>query len=174
MMLNAPDSGGPLPNRRRLGRLALALQVVAGALCAAVLPTMAASPSPSPSGASGGDLTVEVAGLRSADGNVRVALCHTLHCYEEQEGFLKEAVVKAALPSVQVTFGGLPPGEYTVMMFHDEDADGKFDRNFLGLPQEGFGFSRDGRPVFSEPDYERVVLRIGPDGLKTRITVQYW
>lgn len=172
MILNVSETNERRSARRLLRGVMLGLLVVAGV---GVGPSpRATAASPSPSAGQRGDLTVEVTGLRNADGNVRIALCHTLHCYEEQEGFLRETVVKADLPSVKVTFGGLPPGEYTVMMFHDEDADGKFDRSFLGLPQEGFGFSRDGRPVFSEPAYDRVVLRIGPAGLHTRITVQYW
>ena len=37
---------------------------------------------------------------------------------------------------------------------HDEDGDGAFDRDFLGLPQEGYAFSNDAREPFGPPSFE--------------------
>lgn len=140
----------------------------------AVPPSAASPPSVPDTPPPESRLSIEVAGLRSDKGTVRVALCHTQYCYEEREGFLKEVVIPAALPSVKIRFDGLSAGQYTVMMYHDEDADGKFDRNFLGWPEEGFGFSRNASPGLSAPDYGDVVLQVGPQGLHTQLTVQYW
>ncbi len=37
---------------------------------------------------------------------------------------------------------------------HDEDGDGEFDRDFFGLPQEGYAFSNDAREPFGPPSFE--------------------
>ena len=42
-----------------------------------------------------------------------------------------------------VVLHGLPPGQYAVQTFHDENGNKKVDRNFIGLPKEGVGFSND-------------------------------
>jgi uncharacterized protein (DUF2141 family) len=37
---------------------------------------------------------------------------------------------------------------------HDEDSDGQLDRDFLGIPQEGYAFSNDAREPFGPPSFE--------------------
>ena len=53
------------------------------------------------------------------------------------------------------TFDGVAAGDYAVSVFHDENANGKLDRNFIGIPKEGVGASNDatgkvGPPKFNE------------------------
>jgi outer membrane protein len=49
--------------------------------------------------------------------------------------------------------GDLPPGDYAVMVFHDENGNGELDKNFIGIPREPLGFSNrywaKGPPTFS-------------------------
>ena len=37
---------------------------------------------------------------------------------------------------------GVAPGEYSLLVIHDENRNGKLDKA-LGMPREGFGFSRN-------------------------------
>lgn len=46
----------------------------------------------------------------------------------------------------QLNFGPLPPGDYAVVVFHDENTNGRIDHNFLHLPSETLGFSNAFRP----------------------------
>ena len=39
--------------------------------------------------------------------------------------------------SAQVTFKDLPQGSYAVSVLHDENGNGKMDKNFVGMPKEG-------------------------------------
>ena len=48
-------------------------------------------------------------------------------------------------------FKGLPPGTYAIASFQDEYETGKMKTNFLGMPQEAFGFSNDVKPSFPTP-----------------------
>ncbi|GAA6620321.1 hypothetical protein NUACC26_061370 [Scytonema sp. NUACC26] len=54
-----------------------------------------------------------------------------------------------------VTFKNLQPGSYAVAVLHDTNSDKKANRNGLGIPLEGFGFSenpviRTGPPKFND------------------------
>jgi uncharacterized protein (DUF2141 family) len=48
-------------------------------------------------------------------------------------------------------FKGLSPGTYAIASFHDEFETGKMETNFLGMPQEVYGFSNDARPSALTP-----------------------
>jgi uncharacterized protein (DUF2141 family) len=60
--------------------------------------------------------------------------------------FPEYAICRRTVESLQdlkarYVFSGLPPGDYAVFVFHDEDSDGVFDTGFLKRPLEGRGFS---------------------------------
>ena len=64
-------------------------------------------------------------------------------------------------------------GRYSVAIYHDENGNEKFDRDFLGLPTEGYGFSRNPGFRFGKPDLEETLFTTD-DGLTTlRISVLY-
>jgi uncharacterized protein (DUF2141 family) len=48
----------------------------------------------------------------------------------------------------------VPPGRYGVVVIHDENSNMKLDRNFFGIPKEGFGFSGNPRVVLSAPSFQ--------------------
>ena len=103
-----------------------------------------------------GNLTIKVEGLQSRQGQVCVSL------FAGSQGFpdRSDRAVRAQCVPVEqvqtvVTFQDLPLGNYAIAVFHDRNGNGKLDRNFLGIPTEGFGFSRNptirtGAPRFSE------------------------
>jgi uncharacterized protein (DUF2141 family) len=43
------------------------------------------------------------------------------------------------------------PGDYAVSVFHDQNSNGKLDRNFMGMPKEGVGASNDAAGHFGPP-----------------------
>jgi uncharacterized protein (DUF2141 family) len=70
--------------------------------------------------------------------------------------------------TVVVTFDQLAPGDHAVKLYHDANDNGELDRNMLGLPSEGYGFSNNvGR--YGPPPFEEA--RFTVDGA-TRITVR--
>ena len=54
---------------------------------------------------------------------------------------------------MRVTFKSLSPGNYAIAVLHDENNDRQANRNFLGLPTEGFGFSRNPAIGVSAPGF---------------------
>ncbi len=47
----------------------------------------------------------------------------------------------------------LPPGEYAVSSYQDENNNGKLDRYIIGKPKEPYGFSNNVKP-FGPPSYK--------------------
>lgn len=86
------------------------------------------------------DLRVRVTGLSSSQGQVWIGVYANAEAYAAGE-----EAVQATLPAdqngVATVFDALPAGEYAVIAFHDANANNDFDRNFLGMPTERFGFS---------------------------------
>lgn len=119
-------------------------------------------------------LSVEVTGLHSAKGQVLIAV------FAAEKGFPShhEHAVRTATVSIQGTaasarFEGLPDGEYAVAVLHDENANGKMDRNPFGIPSEGYGASRDARAVFGPPKYDDARFPMKAPGLTVRIGIRY-
>ena len=104
---------------------------------------------------SGGTLTVTILNFRNNQGQVSVAL------YNNEAAFPKspDKAVKIIVAPIRdkksaVVFESLPPGEYAVSVFHDENKNGKMDTNFFGIPKEGVGASNGARGHMGPPHYK--------------------
>ncbi len=54
-------------------------------------------------------------------------------------------------------------GVYALALYHDEDGDTKFDKTWIGLPDEPFGLSNDPKIRLSKPKHEKVAFEVaGP------------
>ena len=49
-------------------------------------------------------------------------------------------------------------GKYAFRFFHDENSNGKLGTNWLGIPNEGFGFSNNAKGTFGPPAFEKTVF----------------
>ncbi|MDQ3031936.1 MAG: DUF2141 domain-containing protein [Myxococcota bacterium] len=69
----------------------------------------------------------------------------------------------------------VPPGRYAFAFAHDEDGDGQFDRDFLGIPSEGYGFSNDVRPSLSLPSWQSAAFQVPqtPSGAEIVVNARY-
>ena len=113
----------------------------AGALAMGALGVAPATPraEPAPTGAATSEIRVQVTGFRSDQGQARCGL------YADESGFPREPTVRtvAAISGGHATchFTDQVPGRYVVSVFHDENGNGKLDKNLVGMPKEGLGFS---------------------------------
>lgn len=99
-----------------------------------------------------------VRGIKKLQGTVLVAV------YNSEETFLKEHLtskkVKVDSNEVVVVFEALPSGKYAISTFHDENDNNKLDTNFLGIPNEPYGFSNNARGTFGPPSFEKATLKV--------------
>jgi uncharacterized protein (DUF2141 family) len=116
-------------------------------------------------------VTVEIAGVRSSLGQVRVNVC------VERE-FLKDPCSKSGYAparsgSVRVTVPDVPAGSYAVQVYHDENGDGKLARGFMGIPKEGFALSNGAKPRFGPPRWKDAVVELGSAPKTVRVSLNY-
>jgi len=57
----------------------------------------------------------------------------------------------------------IPSGDYAIAIFEDLDGDEQLDKNFIGMPQEPYGFSQNFTPKLSAPDFEDCVVNLTTD-----------
>lgn len=58
-----------------------------------------------------------------------------------------------------IIFPDLPAGNYAIAILHDENNDQKMNKNALGLPKEGYGFSNNVMAPFGPPSYRRASFK---------------
>ena len=97
-------------------------------------------------------LQISLSGLRSAEGQVRLCIWHGPSDFLGDTCAGQSLVVTAAMPIMQVTVS-VAPGDYAVSLIHDENGNGKLDKNDLGIPTEGIGFSQNPTISFGPPTY---------------------
>ncbi len=68
-------------------------------------------------------------------------------------------------------FEGLQPGTYAVRLMHDENDNGKLDRNLVGMPTEGYGFSNNPR-VMRAATFEEASFELPQEGADIRIVLR--
>ena len=65
--------------------------------------------------------------------------------------------------STTIVFKTLPPGRYAVAAFEDSKGSGKLEKNFLGVPQEPYGFSRDATGTLGPPGFDQAAVDCAGD-----------
>lgn len=128
-----------------------------------------------PKAAKTGQVSVEIVGLHSGDGRVFVAVwCGEAGFPGEPKKACASKVANAQKSRLRVSFEAVPAGEFAVSMIHDENSNNTLDRNFLGIPKEGWGTSRDAKASFGPPSYSdaRLSLRAG-ENKQVVVHVQY-
>ncbi len=64
-------------------------------------------------------------------------------------------------------------GHYAVVVYHDENDNHKFDRNWIGLPTEGFGVSNNPRFFLAPPAFEESVFEVNGELTNVDVEMKY-
>jgi uncharacterized protein (DUF2141 family) len=84
---------------------------------------------------------------------------------------IKRAVI-AIGDKTELSIPNIASGEYAVAVFADVNGNGKLDSNFIGIPQEPIGVSRDAKGRFGPPKFADAAFKVG-DGITTQtITIK--
>ena len=118
------------------------------------------------------ELTLRVQGENLHGKEIRVALYDSALDFPDNDDKAKTA--KAVAVGNEVTFrcADLSPGVYAIAAFADGKGNGKLDRNFLSIPTEPYGFSRDARGLTSAPDFADAAFRIADTDITQTFRLQ--
>jgi uncharacterized protein (DUF2141 family) len=163
----------PLPRRFGAAVIAVAASMTIAAQSSANSP----GPTP-PAGCTGTAsatwVTVTAEGLRNGHGQLAVTV------YEDNprkflvhHGAISVGRVPASAGTARACVFLPRPGVYALALYHDENANEKFDRSMIGLPAEGYGFSNNPATLVGLPSFRSVRINIARTGLSTRIQMKY-
>ncbi|WP_247895779.1 DUF2141 domain-containing protein [Azospirillum brasilense] len=117
-------------------------------------------------------LAVTVQGVRNGEGEVVLAVCEEAAYPAGRCAF--RATAPAVEGSVRIAVPDLPPGTYALRAYHDENGNGRLDRNLLGVPREGFGFGNDAPVLLAPPSFRDAAVTVGAEDVETALTLRYW
>jgi uncharacterized protein (DUF2141 family) len=120
-------------------------------------------------------LTVEVDGLRNQKGQICLSLFASGKGFPSNgtDAVQNQCMAITAMPQL-VTFENLQPGSYAVAVLHDVNNDGEANRNALGIPVEGFGFSRNPVIRTGPPKFNDAVVLVLGSSTKIQIQLNYF
>ena len=132
------------------------------------------------------ELRITVEGIRSPQGTILIGLYDSLESFtraielSDKDGFLNDpdrfaAVALRANTAMKsaVVLTNLDPGPYAIILFHDENGNGKLDKNALGVPTEPYGFSNNVRGFLGPPSFEEAIMKVNADDKAVRIVLIY-
>ena len=119
--------------------------------------------------ASPGTVELELTGLRSAKGLVQVCLTRDSARFPECG---PEALLTLPARQARLRVDGLATGSYAVALFHDENRNGRLD-TMLGIPREGFGFSRNPPVAFGPPKFKAARFVVASGATEQRVQLKY-
>jgi uncharacterized protein (DUF2141 family) len=143
-------------------------------LLALALAILAAGPPAALGTGSRGTVVVRVEGFRTRAGTLRVKLVRDAEGFPGSDAHVAARVRLPILgDAARVAFPDVPFGSYAVVVLHDEDDDATLDRNVLGIPTEGLGFSSGARVRFGPPSFEDARFTLDEPVLELEIEVRY-
>lgn len=103
--------------------------------------------------------------------------------YDSQATFLKDdgriAEVKLAVAEAQdnrvaTTFEKLTlDKKYAIAVYHDVNSNSKLDKNFFGIPKEGYGFSNNARGTFGPPSFDDAAILLDSENKLITLYLSY-
>lgn len=90
----------------------------------------------------------------SKGGNIKLAIFNQKDGFLKTKSSLRKYAADVSSAKHTVTFNSLPSGNYSISVFHDENANNELDTNILFIPKEGYGFSNNPK-FYGPPNWEK-------------------
>lgn len=121
------------------------------------------------------ELNIKIEGIRNESGKMQIAIFQESENFLHERGVFAKKTKKSNTPFTAISFHGLSSVPTAVAVIHDENSNGVLDRNFLGIPTEGTGFSRNPSTLFGPPDFREAAIDIypGSNDIAILLTYQY-
>lgn len=100
-------------------------------------------------------LTLIIANLKSTTAPVIVSVYGTTSKFPDPHGQLKEYKFKPHGNVLTAKITNLKFGTYAIATYQDENSSGDIDKNFIGMPTEGYAFSKNFKPTVKAPNFDQ-------------------
>ena len=120
-------------------------------------------------------MTLEITGISTNGGQVQVAIFNSEATFLDEKKYFKLASQPVQNGQKTMAFSfDLPPGEYAISAFHDENRNGKLDKNWVGIPTEPYGFSNNFIAKWGKPTWAKTKFSVQNLGGKLTINLEKW
>lgn len=123
-------------------------------------------------GEAGAGLEAHVSGVRNVKGQVGCLLFTSADGFPAEIKKARQAVTASIIDGAAVCKFDAPAGNYAIVAIHDENANNKLDKTFVGRPTEGYGASRGAQGAFG-PKYDDARFDYHGGGVAMPITIRY-
>ena len=111
------------------------------------------------------DVIIHFFNIRGEDGNILIAL------YDSPDQFPGKPKWKYMISKIKLKEQGnrfpineIKSGTYAISIIDDENCDTVMQKNFLGIPKEGYGFSNNIKPsIKGAPSFEECTFPVDED-----------
>ncbi|MCZ8285577.1 MAG: DUF2141 domain-containing protein [Bacteroidia bacterium] len=120
------------------------------------------------------NLKISITGLRSNSGSVILGFYINDQSFEDEKPLFSKTESKAGAVNhtLTLTYTGIKPGTYGVVLLDDENNNGKMDFGWL-LPQEGYGFSNYYHTGLTKPKLTKFSFVVTEGSKAVEIKVKY-
>lgn len=118
-------------------------------------------------------IKIEIIGLKNTKGQIMISINRGPEGWPEENFIEQRFISDFTSPNFTVVFENFSYGNYAVGVLHDEDKNGEMTSNFIGMPKEPFGFTRDYKVVFRAPKYEEANFEVDQPIKRLKINLQH-
>jgi uncharacterized protein (DUF2141 family) len=106
------------------------------------------------SAAAQGRVVADISNFENNKGTCRACLFNDAASFTGEGGAPYRCVqVPVTGKKAQAVFDNVPAGTYALFVLHDANNNNKMDKNFVGIPKEGYGASRNKLPFAAAPTF---------------------
>ena len=152
--------------------LSVAIVAVVAALCS----SRASAQSAAANGVGAAPIMVVISGFPDNVGRASCGLYSGPDGFATDKNVFMNTTAAISGSTATCTFNNVPSGSYAVAFFHDRKMNNKMQKNFLGIPQEGYGFSNDAKPRgFGPPSFSQASFsHDGSEPTTISVKLQQW
>ena len=121
--------------------------------------------------AGAGDLTIRVGGVDPGRGeNIGISV-YTLQSWEKKTSYrVMDFELGPGEDCFEFIIENLPSGEYMIMGLQDSNGNFKMDKNFLGMPKEGFFCTNN----IKKPSWKKCAYSYDGEDVSLDLVMIYW
>lgn len=100
------------------------------------------------------DLKIMVTNINTLKGSIKLGVFNSQQTFLQKGQEYKTYSNKVTGDTAIFLLKGLTKAEYAISVYHDINADNECNLNFIGMPIEPYGFSRNYKPKYSKPSFK--------------------
>jgi len=119
-------------------------------------------------------IMVQVTNFENSKGTCIVCIYDNAKAYAGKGEPVRCTTVAINNKTANAVFENMTEGSYAISVIHDANNNKKFDKNFLGIPTEGYGASQNKLPFAAAPKFEENKFAVGANStINSQIRLRY-